>query len=203
MGYTYSVTPYGDFIMSDSPVVDTIIEQNVTPIEREDASPVMEPAFDPFSLLTVMKKNSRYVAVINTNVAAGQLIEKSTFVITPYRVNEPDRRASVLANNFPALPCACDTCKIMGPSIVVPSGNMMLIQHSRKSNIKILFDSTNAMINLYASSDLKKGDELFINYMDLYPEDELSQEDHFSDIPSMQNMDLDKRVMEELYNAKL
>ena len=165
---------------------------------REEEEVVMEEGFEPFSLIDILRKNGRYVAVAKKNISAGELIEKSTFVVSPYRANEPDRRATVLANVFPVFPCSCDTCKVMGPSIIIPSGNMMLIQHSRKPNIKISFDGGKAMIRLFAENSLTKGDELFIDYTDLYAQDEVSQEAHFDDVPTMNNMDLDKQIYAQL-----
>jgi SET domain-containing protein len=75
---------------------------------------------------------------------------------------------------------------------------MMLIQHSRKPNIKISFDGGQAMIRLFAENSLAKGDELFMNYTDLYAQDEVSQESHFDDAPSMQNMDLEQQIYAQL-----
>ena len=167
-------------------------------MSREEDEVVMEEGFEPFSLINIMKKNGRYVAVAKEKISAGELIEKSTFIVSPYRANEPDRRATVLANVFPVFPCACDTCKVMGPSIIIPSGNMMLIQHSRKPNIKISFDGGQAMIRLFAENSLAKGDELFMNYTDLYAQDEVSQESHFDDAPSMHNMDLEQQIYAKL-----
>ena len=165
-------------------------------IPRKDDEVVMEEGFEPLSLIHTMKKNGRHIAVSTRKIRAGELIERSTFMISPYRANEPDRRSAVLANIFPVFPCACETCKVMGPSIIIPSGNMMLIQHSRKPNIEIKFDSDEGMIRLFSVNELEKDDELFINYLDLYPKNELHQESHFTDIPTMK--DLDKQIYAQL-----
>ena len=131
---------------------------------REEDKVVMEEGFEPFSLINIMKKNGRYIAVAKEKISAGGLIEKSTFVVSPYRTNEPDRRATVLANVFPVFP----------------------------------FDGGKAMIRLFAENSLAEGDELFIDYTDLYAQDEVSQESHFDDIPTMNNMDLDEQIYAKL-----
>ena len=149
--------------------------------EREEDEPVFEEGFTPVSNVTVMKKNGRYVGVAEKNIKAGELIEKCGFAVAPYKSNEPDQRAKILANILPVLPCTCDTCKIIGPSLVIPSGNLIFMQHSQKPNLDIQFDTTNAVIELRAVNNLRKKDELFVNYAGLYPQSELEQEAMFKD----------------------
>jgi len=149
--------------------------------EREEDEPVFEEGFTPVSHIIVMKKNGRYVGVAEKNIKAGELIEKCGFAVAPYKSNEPDQRAKILANILPVLPCTCDTCKIIGPSLVIPSGNLIFMQHSQKPNLDIQFDTTNAVIELRAVNNLRKKDELFVNYAGLYPQSELEQEAMFKD----------------------
>mgnify|MGYP003670415073 FL=1 len=159
-----------------------------TMLEREEDEPVIEEGFTPLSQLTVMKKNGRYIAVANKNIKQGELVEKCGFVVAPYKSNEPDQRAKQLANILPVLPCACDSCKIVGPSLVIPSGNMIFIQFSQKPNVDIEFNTQNATIELRSNARIHKGDELFINYASLYPQTELAQESMFKEDPFNANV---------------
>ena len=148
-------------------------------IAREEDEPVFEEGFTPISYVTVVKKNGRYVGVASKNLRMNELVEKSGFVVSPYKSNEPDQRAKLLSNILPVLPCSCDTCKIVGPSIVIPSGNLVFVQFNMNPNLKIEFDTTNANIELRALTPIMKGDELFVNFANLYPQTELEQESMF------------------------
>lgn len=150
-------------------------------LEREEDEVVFEEGFTPISNITIMKKNSRYVAVANKNLQINELVEKCSFMITPYKPNEPDPRAKFLANSLPVFPCSCDNCKVMGPSIAIPSGNLLLIQFSKNPNLDIKFDTDNGIIECRANIKLRKGDEIFINYSSLYPQSELEQEALFKE----------------------
>lgn len=145
-------------------------------LEREEDSPVFEEGFTPVTNITVVKKNGRYVAVATRKIRQGELVEKSGFVGLPYRSNEPDQRAKILANFLPVIPCACDTCKIMGPNLAIPTGNIIFIQFSQQPNLDIEFDTQTAIIEIRAISPLDKGDELFVDFAKLYPKSELEQE---------------------------
>tara|TARA_B100001059_G_C17324138_1_gene328070 strand:+ start:36 stop:311 length:276 start_codon:yes stop_codon:yes gene_type:complete len=68
----------------------------------------------------------------------------------------------------------------MGPTIIVPTGNMIFFQFSTKSNTKIEFDGENGIISIRATHPMKKGDELFIDYTSLYPQGPLEQESMFA-----------------------
>lgn len=153
------------------------LEPQTTP--REEDAPVFEEGFTPLSQMTVLKKNGRYVAVAKKNIKPGELIEKCGFVVLPYKSNEPDSRSKLLANFLPVLPCSCDACKIVGPSLVVPSGNLIFVQYHNTPNTEIKFDTSNAIIELRAATAIHKEDELFINYAGLYPKTELEQEEMF------------------------
>ena len=145
-------------------------------LEREEDSPVFEEGFTPVTNSTVVKKNGRYVAIATRKLRAGELVEKSGFVGLPYRSNEPDQRAKILANFLPVIPCSCDTCKIMGPNLAIPTGNIIFIQFSQQPNLDIEFDTQTAIIEIRAISSIEKGDELFIDFSKLYPKSELDQE---------------------------
>jgi len=145
-------------------------------LEREEDSPVFEEGFTPVTNSTVVKKNGRYVAIATRKMRSGELVEKSGFVGLPYRSNEPDQRVKILANFLPVLPCACDTCKIMGPNLAIPTGNVIFIQFSQQPNLDIEFDTQTAILEIRAISPIEKGDELFINFAKLYPKSELEQE---------------------------
>jgi hypothetical protein len=156
------------------------VEQTATTTREED-SPVFEEGFTPVSTMVIMKKNDRYVAVASKNIKINELVEKCSFMITPYKPNEPDQRTKSLANILPVYPCSCDTCKILGPNIVVPSGNIMFVQFSKTPNLDIKFNTDIGIIECRAISRIHKGDELFINYTELYPKNELDQEAVFKE----------------------
>jgi len=167
--------------MTTAPAEETLLE-------REEDEPVIEEGFTPVSNIVVMKKNGRYIAVASKNIKEGELLEKCGFIVAPYKSNEPDQRAKQLANILPVLPCSCDTCKIVGPSLVIPSGNMIFIQFSQEPNLDIKFNNQNATIELRSKRRILKGDELFVNYASLYPQNELAQESMFKEDPFNANV---------------
>tara|TARA_R110001583_G_scaffold2828_11_gene19656 strand:- start:6867 stop:7418 length:552 start_codon:yes stop_codon:yes gene_type:complete len=147
---------------------------------REEDTPVFEEGFTPVSHVTVLKKNQRYVGVASKKIQPNEIIEKCGFAPTPYKTHEPDQRARSLAGFLPVMPCSCDTCKILGPTIIIPTGNMIFFQFSTKPNTKIEFDGDNGTITVRSLVNMKKGDELFIDYTSLYPQNEVEQEEMFS-----------------------
>ena len=163
---------------------------------REEDAPIIEEGFTPVSHVTIMKKNQRYVGVLSKNVREGEIIEKCGFAPTPYKTREPDQRARMLAGFLPVMPCSCDSCKAMGPTIIVPTGNMIFFQFSTKPNVEIQFDGENGIITLRAIQRMKKGDELFIDYTSLYPESALQQESMF-DSPDAMNDDMAEQIMRQ------
>ena len=147
---------------------------------REEDSPVFEEGFTPVSHVIIVKKNQRYIGVASKNFAENELIEKCGFAPTPYKTKEPDQRAQMMASFLPVMPCSCQSCQVMGPTIIVPTGNMIFFQFSTKSNTKIEFDGENGIISIRATHPMKKGDELFIDYTSLYPQGPLEQESMFA-----------------------
>lgn len=145
-------------------------------LEKEEDVPVIETGFIPVTNVMVMKKNGRYIAVANRDIAAGELVEVGGFVALPYRSNEPDQRAKMLANFLPVVPCACDTCKIMGPNLAVPTGNLIYCQFSQNANLDITFDNATATYQVRAITPIIKNDEMFVDFSKLYPKSELDQE---------------------------
>jgi hypothetical protein len=170
--------------------------KTVQPVEQEqnDVNPrqeqevVFDEGFNPISMVTIVKKNQRYVGVAARDLNINDIAEKAGFMITPYRTNEPDKRAKLIASIMPVYPCSCNECKSMGPNIVIPSGNMLFIQFSKRPNLHVEFDSKNALIYLRAITQIKAGDELFVDYTNLYPQDEVSQEDMFMEPPINANV---------------
>jgi hypothetical protein len=164
------------------------------PVEQNDVNPrqeqevVFDEGFNPISMVTIVKKNGRYVGVAARDLNINDIAEKAGFMITPYRTNEPDKRAKLIASIMPVYPCSCNECKSMGPNIVIPSGNMLFIQFSKRPNLHVEFDSKNALIYLRAITQIKAGDELFVDYTNLYPQDEVSQEDMFMEPPINANV---------------
>ena len=150
---------------------------------REEQEVVFDEGFNPISMVTIVKKNDRYVGVAATDLKINDIVEKAGFMLTPYRTNEPDKRAKLIASIMPVYPCSCDQCKVMGPNIIIPSGNLLFIQFSKRPNLHIEFDSKNALIYVRAISHIKAGDELFVDYTNLYPKDEVAQENMFMEPP--------------------
>jgi len=148
-------------------------------LEREEDVPVIEPGFTPISNITVVKKNGRYVGVATRRIKVGELVEKGGFVALPYRSNEPDQRAKMLANFLPVVPCSCETCKVMGPNLAVPTGNMIYCQFSQNANLDISFDNSTATFEIRSIAPIDKGDELFIDFAKLYAKNEIDQEQMF------------------------
>ena len=147
---------------------------------REEDEPIFEEGFTPVSHVTIVRKNQRYVGVVSKNVKENELIEKCGFTPTPYKTKEPDQRARMLASFLPVMPCSCQSCQTMGPTIIVPTGNMIFFQFSTKSNTDIQFDGENGIISIRAKHPMKKGDELFIDYTSLYPQEPLEQESMYA-----------------------
>tara|TARA_R110000796_G_scaffold150143_1_gene266916 strand:- start:7922 stop:8434 length:513 start_codon:yes stop_codon:yes gene_type:complete len=143
---------------------------------EEEAAPVFEEGFTPVSHVTVMKRNGRYVGVVSKNIRMDELVEKCGFVPIPYKTNEPDQRVKQLAGFLPVVPCSCDQCKIMGPTIAVPTGNMIYMQFSRQPNLSIKLTQENGTIEMRATTPLKKGDELYMDFTPLYATEPLEQE---------------------------
>ena len=84
----------------------------------------------------------------------------------------------------------------MGPTLIVPTGNMIVIQFSTMSNTDIEFDGENGIIYIRAKHAMKKGDELFIDYTTLYPKEPLEQESMFTPDVGM-NEERARRIMEQ------
>jgi len=160
---------------------EPVNQSDVNP--REEQEVVFDAGFNPISMVTIVKKNERYVGVADRDIKINDIVEKAGFVMTPYRTNEPDKRAKLIASIMPVFPCACETCKVMGPNIIIPSGNLLFIQFSKKPNLMIEFDQKNALIFVRAISNMKAGDELFVDYTNLYPQDEVKQENMFMEPP--------------------
>ena len=164
------------------------------PIEQPETNPrqedeiIFDEGFNPITMVTVVKKNNRYVGVATNDLKINDIVEKAGFIMTPYRTQEPDKRAKLIASVMPVYPCSCDQCKVMGPNIVIPSGNILFIQFSKRPNVHMEFDSQNALIYVKAISHISAGDELFVDYSDLYPQDEVSQENMFMEPPINANL---------------
>ena len=163
---------------------------------REEATPVFEEGFTPVSHVTVVKKNQRYVGVASKKIQPNEIIEKCGFAPTPYKTHEPDQRARQLAGFLPVMPCACEACKIMGPTIIIPTGNMIFFQFSTQPNTKIEFDGENGIMTLRSLINMKKGDEIFVDYTSLYPQHELEQESMFSS-PNGMNEDMMEKMIQQ------
>ena len=172
------------FIMANTAELTEQTETN----PRQEQEVVFDEGFNPISMVTIVKKNGRYVAVASTDLKINDIAEKAGFVLTPYRTNEPDKRAKLIASIMPVYPCSCEQCKIMGPNIVIPSGNILFIQFSKKPNLHVEFDSNNALIYARAITQIKAGDELFVDYTHLYPQDEVAQENMFMEPPINANL---------------
>tara|TARA_R100000315_G_C5233492_1_gene144568 strand:+ start:248 stop:772 length:525 start_codon:yes stop_codon:yes gene_type:complete len=161
--------------------------------ERVEEEPVYEEGFTPVSHVTVIKKNQRYVGVATKNLKMDELVEKGGYAPIPYKTNEPDRRVKALAGFLPVIPCTCDQCKIMGPTLAIPTGNVIFVQFSRQPNINIKLNQEQGTFEMRAVTPIKKGDELYVDYSALYTQDILEGEalyenpnSLFSDNMSMQ-----------------
>tara|TARA_R110000765_G_scaffold256121_1_gene356689 strand:- start:158 stop:427 length:270 start_codon:yes stop_codon:yes gene_type:complete len=84
----------------------------------------------------------------------------------------------------------------MGPTIIIPTGNMIFFQFSTKANTKIEFDGENGVITVRSLINMEKGDELFIDYTSLYPKNELEQESMFS-APDGVSDEMMQKMMEQ------
>ena len=163
---------------------------------REEDTPIIEEGFTPISHVTVMKKNRRYVGVLSKNIREGEIVEKCGFAPTPYKTKEPDERARMLAGFLPVMPCSCESCKVMGPTIIIPTGNMIFFQFSTKPNLEIQFDGENGIMTLRSTQRMRKGDELFIDYTSLYPENPMDQESMFES-PNGMNDEMAEQIMKQ------
>ena len=163
---------------------------------RKEDEPIFEEGFTPVSHVIVVKKNQRYVAVTSKNIKENELIEKCGFAPTPYKTKEPDQRARMMASFLPVMPCSCQSCQVMGPTLIVPTGNMIFFQFSTRSNTDIEFDGEKGIIYIRAKHAMKKGDELFIDYTTLYPKEPLEQESMFTPDVGM-NEERARRIMEQ------
>ena len=163
---------------------------------RYEDEPIFEEGFTPVSHVSIVKKNGRYVGLASKKIQPNEIIEKCGFAPTPYKTHEPDQRARSLAGFLPVMPCSCDQCKILGPTIVIPTGNMIFFQFSTKPNTKIEFDGENGTITVRSLLQMKKGDELFIDYSSLYPKNEVEQEEMFSSPNGLSN-EMMQKMMEQ------
>tara|TARA_R110001599_G_C11951806_1_gene631866 strand:- start:292 stop:561 length:270 start_codon:yes stop_codon:yes gene_type:complete len=84
----------------------------------------------------------------------------------------------------------------MGPTIIIPTGNMIFFQFSTQPNTKIEFDGENGIITLRSLTNMKKGDEVFLDYTSLYPKNELQQESMFS-APEGMSDEMMQKMMEQ------
>jgi len=162
--------------------------------ERVEQEPVFEEGFTPVSNVTIMKKNGRYVGVSTKNIRMDELVEKAGFAPIPYKTNEPDQRVRQLASFLPVIPCSCDQCKVMGPTIAVPTGNVIFIQFSRQPNVDIKINQEQGIIEIRAISPIKKGDELFVDYTPLYTQDALEGEKMFENPNSLFTDNMQQRL---------
>jgi SET domain-containing protein len=64
--------------------------------------------------------------------------------------------------------CACEQCKIHGPTTYLALGYGSIYNHSDNPNSNISFDYKNQVFVVVASRDISNGEEIFVTYGDSY-----------------------------------
>ena len=82
----------------------------------------------------------------------------------------------------------------MGPTLAIPTGNLILIQFSRQPNVSIKINQEQGTIEVRALSPIKKGDELFIDYTPLYSQDTLEGEKMYENPNSLFSDNMRERL---------
>ncbi len=101
------------------------------------------------------------------DIAEGGLIEEARMLRTGLRRNY---------NHDPILKdywwgfnkCTCDECRNHGHVLYLGLGNLSLYNHSDKPNTKQKIDFSREIMTIHARQDIKKGDEIFVNYGEKY-----------------------------------
>jgi len=96
------------------------------------------------------------------NLQKDEILEQSPFIISGIRTK--DLVQTNLRKFLWPLPCNCEECKYRGRPFTVSSGFVQLYNHSTEPNVKIQFDTKSRIVTITTVKDIKKDEELLINY---------------------------------------
>lgn len=64
--------------------------------------------------------------------------------------------------------CDCQDCRMNGPALYLAMGYGSIYNHHDSPNTKIELDYDNFLLKVYASKDIKNGQEIFVSYGERY-----------------------------------
>jgi SET domain-containing protein len=97
-----------------------------------------------------------------SNISSDQIIEQSPFIISGIR--SKDLVQKNLRKFLWPLPCNCEECKYRGRPFTISSGFVQLYNHSTEPNVRIQFDTKTRIVTITTIKNVKKDEELLINY---------------------------------------
>lgn len=97
-----------------------------------------------------------------TNISKDEILEQSPFVLSGIRSKDLVQQ-NVRKFLWP-LPCNCDECKYRGRVFAISTGFIQLYNHSENPSVKIQFDTKTRLVTITTLRDIKKDEEILINY---------------------------------------
>jgi len=97
-----------------------------------------------------------------TKISKDEILEQSPFVLSGIRTKDLVQQ-NVRKFLWP-LPCNCDECKYRGRVFAISSGFIQLYNHSENPSVGIQFNTKNRLVTVTTLKDIKKDEEILINY---------------------------------------
>jgi uncharacterized protein len=132
--------------------------EDKTPLEREYLPKLI------FSRKIEIRKSdlNGYGVFATQNISKDEIIEQSPFIISGIRTKDLVQQ-NIRKFLWP-LPCNCDECKYRGRPYTIASGFVQLYNHSTDSDVKLSYDTNKRIITITAIKDIKKNNEILVNY---------------------------------------
>ena len=134
-----------------------------------EGNPQQEAERELLPVLTFSKKIQIRKSPLNgygvfavANISKDEILEQSPFILSGMRSKD------LLQNNIRKflwpLPCNCDECKYRGKVFTISSGFVQLYNHSDDPSVSISFSTKTRLVTITAIKNIKKDQEIFINY---------------------------------------
>ena len=121
----------------------------------------------PSRLQVKKSKIGGYGVFALEDISKGEVVEEAPFIRSDFR--DKDKMAPQMIQVCYTLPCECKECKAKGNFMLVSSGNIHIYNHSDEDqDIDFDYFPDKRFIRVTAINDIKKGQEVFHNYGDLY-----------------------------------
>jgi len=96
------------------------------------------------------------------DIKNGELVERCPMEILAFRMNY--HKDPVVWSHMFTSTCPCEECKRHGGHILMVMGFAQMYNHQDDHSADIKFDLKNKIADIVARRDIKKGDEIYLNY---------------------------------------